>query len=1076
MTAGERSVLPDILTDENPNPVLSASREGQVIYRNQAARAVLAGQGYTVTVPDEWLPVLGKAFESGQVVEVEWHAGVRTYACKFVPADDGERANIYCTDITAHKQTARALRESEARYRTVVAALSEGIILQDREGVIRASNASAERILGLTLDQMMARAPIDSRWRTIREDGSPSPGHTQLAMLSLRSGQPQLNVIMGIVKPDDSLTWVSVNTEPVFIPGEDDPYAVVISLFDITEQKLAEAALRDNEARLQAIVETAAEGIITIDERGIIESFNHAAARIFGYRPDEAVGRSIGVLMPEPHGSQHDRYVADYLQTGHKKVIGRGREMVGQHKDGHTLPLYVSVVEVWLGERRLFTGFVRDISEHARAEDALRRSEEQLRSLIASLEDQVLSVDLGGRVLVYHSGADIAHDTPITPAEALVGKSFRDVLPPELAGPLAHALDRVASTLQTDQFEYSLVVDRQRRYYSGRVSPLISPQIALVGFTVVVSDITESVRARQRQQHLLSVEQLNRSIAASFLRSDDPDQTITQALRLLGEFFDVSRAYVFRYRADERAMDNSHEWCAPGVASLLHSRQYIPFDDIMPSWSPVLHQQGIIAAQDVSELPADIQAFFLSQGGASVLVLPIYGKTRIEGFIGLEDADGVRVWQPEQIATLRTVADSYARILERQQTEREVMRARDEALRLAHLKSRFMSNISHEIRAPMTGVLGMLELLLESPLPEEQHGFAADAYQSAVNLLKLLDNVLDFSQLEAGRVELDASPLDVRGLLAEIKDMFMPLVLHKQLDLITFVEDSVPARVVGDPARLLQALMHLVDNAVKFTREGDVYVAVQPMSATATHCRLRFQVSDTGVGIPPGQIARLFDGFVQGESAIARARGGAGLGLAISRQLVQLMGGEIEVYSEPGQGSTFEFTLTLPIAGREERASSTPVPPDTAASVPAAGQPPDGARILVADDDAITRQLAERVLAQIGYEVVVASGGQEALERLARERFGLVVMDIAMPDMDGVTTARHIRALEGPNRDVPILAMTGLSDEDSHQHIMAAGVNAVLTKPIALDALRASVRRWVRAGSNAGNGAQHGVA
>ena len=1074
MTAGERSILPDMLTDENPNPVLSASQEGQVIYRNQAARAVLAGQGYTVTVPDEWLPVLGKAFESGQVVEVEWHAGVRTYACKFVPADD-ERANIYCTDITAHKQTARALRESEARYRTVVAALAEGVILQDRSGIIRASNASAERILGLSLDQMMARAPIDSRWRTIREDGSPSPGHTQLAMLTLRSGQPQSNVIMGIVKPDGSLTWVSVNTEPVFMPGEDDPYAVVISLFDITEQKIAEAALRDNEARLQAIVETAAEGIVTIDERGIIESFNHAAARIFGYRPDEAVGRSVGMLMPEPHGSQHDRYVANYLQAGLKKVIGRGRERVGQHKDGHTIPLHVSVVEVWLDERRLFTGFVRDISEHARAEDALRRSEEQLRSLIASLEEQVLSVDLEGRILVYHSGADIAHDTPITPAEALVGKSFREVLPPELAGPLARALDRVASRLQTDLFEYSLVADRQRRYYSGRVSPLISPQIVLVGFTVVVSDITESVRARQRQQHLLSVEQLNRSIAASFLRSDDPDQTIAQALKLLGEFFAVSRAYVFRYRADERVMDNSHEWCAPGVTSLLHSRQYIPFDDIMPSWSPVLHQQGIIAAPDVSELPADIQAFFLSQGVASALILPIYGKTRVEGFIGLEDADGVRTWQPEQIATLRTVADSYARILERKQTEREIMRARDEALRLAHLRSRFMSNISHEIRAPMTGVLGMLELLLESTLPDEQRGFAADAYQSAINLLKLLDNVLDFSRLEAGRVELGASPFDVRGLLAEIKDMFMPQVMHKQLDLITFVEDSVPARVVGDPARLLQVLMHLVDNAVKFTREGDVYVAVQPMSATATHCRLRFQVSDTGVGIPPGQIARLFDGFVQGESVAARARGGAGLGLAISRQLVQLMGGDIGAYSEPGQGSTFEFTLTLPIAGREQPAS-TPAPRDTAVRPPATDKPTNGARILVADDDAITRQLAERVLAQIGYEVVVASGGQEALERLARERFGLVVMDIAMPDMDGVTTTRHIRALEGPNRDVPILAMTGLSDEDSHQHIMAAGVNAVLTKPIALDALRASVRRWVRAGSNAGNGAQHGVA
>ncbi len=1075
MTAGERGIRPDMLTDDNPNSVLSTTRDGRVIYRNQAARAALAGQGYTVTVPDEWLPVLDKALESGQVVEIEWHAGARTYACKFMLADGGERVNIYCTDITAYKQTTRALRESEARYRTVIAALPEGIILQDRDGIIRASNASAERILGLTLDQMMARAPLDPRWRIIREDGSLAPSYSQLAAITLRTALPQVNEIMGVVRPDNTLTWVSVNTEPVFMPGEDEPYAVVISLFDITEQKLDEAAVRGSEARLRAIVETAAEGIITLDEQGTIESYNRAAARIFGYSPDEVVGRSVSALMPDLQQAWREGLPDEIAPAGRQGESGQGRGTVGQHKDGRAIPLHVSVVEVWLDEQRLFTAFVRDTSESARAEDALRRSEEQLRSLIASLEDQVLSVDLEGRLLVYHSGADIAHDTPITPAEALVGKSFREVLPPELAGPLARALDRVAATLQTDQFEYNLVVDRQRHYYSGRVSPLISPQIELIGFTVVVSDITESVHARQRQQHLLAVEQLNRAIAASFLRSDDPDQTVNRALKLLGEFFNVSRAYVVRYRADERVMDSTHEWCGPGVASLLHSRQYIPYDHIMPSWSPVLHQQGIIAAQDVGELPADIQAFFLSQGVASALILPIYTKTRIEGFVGLEEVSGPRAWQPEQIAALRTITDGYARILERQQTEREIMRARDEALRLVHLKNRFVSNISHEIRTPMTGLLGMLELLLESPLAEEQSLFAQDAYQSAVNLLKLLDNVLDFSRLEAGRVELDASPLDVRGLLAEIKDRFMSQVLHKRLDLITFVDEGVPARVVGDPARLLQALIHLVENAIKFTREGEVTVAVQQVSATDTHCRLRFQVNDTGIGIQKGQIGRLFDGFVQGESVGTHARGGTGLGLAISRQLVQLMGGDLEVYSEPGQGSTFEFTLTLPIAGREEQAGGSPSA-DAPANVPLANRSPDGARILVADDDAITRQLAERVLAQSGYEVAVATNGREVLDRLSRDLYGLVLMDIAMPGMDGLATTRHIRALEGPNRDVPILAVTGLSDEETHRRIAAAGIDAVLVKPIALDALRAAVRRWARSGSGAGNGAQYSVA
>ncbi len=221
-------------------------------------------------------------------------------------------------------------------------------------------------------------------------------------------------------------------------------------------------------------------------------------------------------------------------------------------------------------------------------------------------------------------------------------------------------------------------------------------------------------------------------------------------------------------------------------------------------------------------------------------------------------------------------------------------------------------------------------------------------------------------------------------------------------------------------------------------------------------------MSDTGIGIARAEIGRLFDAFVQGNGSIARARGGAGLGLAISRQLVRLMGSEIQVHSEPGQGSTFEFTLSLPLP----QVSAEPTQRRQTPNVPSADAAPSGhGRVLIADDDPVTRQFTARVLAQSGYEIVTVTDGREALERLAQERFGLMLLDVHLPDMDSLTVVRAIRALNGPNSDVPIVAVMGMGDEATRSRLKAAGVTAMLTKPIALDALRTTVRQWVRPAS-----------
>ncbi|RKT46137.1 response regulator [Thiocapsa rosea] len=444
--------------------------------------------------------------------------------------------------------------------------------------------------------------------------------------------------------------------------------------------------------------------------------------------------------------------------------------------------------------------------------------------------------------------------------------------------------------------------------------------------------------------------------------------------------------------------------------------------------------------------------------------------------------------------TERALLDLNRRLTETS-ARAEVLAARAEDASRA--KSAFLSNMSHEIRTPMNGVFGMVELLLDTALTEQQREYAESARISAESLLGLINDILDLSKIEAGKVALDTSDFDLRAQLKEIATIIAHRARAKGLRLICEVPAEVPELLRGDAGRLRQILVNLVGNAIKFTPSGEVGIRVAMMSPgdgqgqgegegegetmlPSEEIRLEFVVRDTGIGIPADKLGTLFDSFSQVESGITRRYDGTGLGLAISKQLVELLGGEIGVESREGQGSTFRFSvrlrrtpgaaaLTRPVDPCDtellRRGTGSEVPSARAGAAGSAIPRPaprfDGASILVAEDKPLNQMIAQRLLEKTGARITLVDDGAEAVAIVARQRFDLVLMDLQMPVMDGFEATRLIRC-RAP--DLPVIALSAAVMEDDRERARAAGVDAHLAKPIDSQALYQTLSVWLGSG------------
>ena len=375
----------------------------------------------------------------------------------------------------------------------------------------------------------------------------------------------------------------------------------------------------------------------------------------------------------------------------------------------------------------------------------------------------------------------------------------------------------------------------------------------------------------------------------------------------------------------------------------------------------------------------------------------------------------------------------------------ERTRALDEALAFMQNSSRaegeFLAVVSHEIRTPMNGVLGMAQLLQMTELTEEQRRYVETIQSSGETLLTIINDILDVSKLDAGKVTLAARPVDLRSVVAEVIDLLKPQAQHKGLYLDTEIDNSVPAWIVGDATRLKQVLTNLVGNAVKFTHHGGVQVFGRILPDAAM---LECKVVDSGIGIPADKTPRLFKKFSQVDSSINRRYGGTGLGLVITKRLVEGMGGTISVESKQRQGSTFTFCLPVAVSQAPGEATGPTAAP---------GPLPSELRILLVEDNAVNQMLALGVLQKLGCRADLAHDGEEAIAMTRASRYDVVLMDMQMPKMDGVSATRAIRAMENVHQPY-IIALTANAMESDRQLCLSAGMNDFLAKPFKTAELR----------------------
>lgn len=360
-------------------------------------------------------------------------------------------------------------------------------------------------------------------------------------------------------------------------------------------------------------------------------------------------------------------------------------------------------------------------------------------------------------------------------------------------------------------------------------------------------------------------------------------------------------------------------------------------------------------------------------------------------------------------------------------------------------KTRFLANTSHELRTPMNGVLGMLDLTLDTQLSDQQRSYLRDARDSASSLLRVLNDILDVSKLESGRFTIQPGPFELRQFLHEVHSFFVARAHSQGVELDLVAGADLPERVRGDRDRLRQVLLNLLDNAFKFTLEGAVTLSAHWQSGL-----FRASVRDTGQGIEPEKLDKIFEPFVQGDDSMTREQGGTGLGLSICRELAQLMGGNLTASSQPGQGS--EFVLEVPLAMLADSAA-----PSLAPAIEHSGR---GLKVLVAEDNPVNQRVCARMLERFGHRPVVASDGHQALALLEKESFDLVLMDIQMPGLDGLEVTRQVR--ENGNK-VAIVALTAHATTGYREHCLSQGMDDYLDKPIRMEDLRRVLEQYASA-------------
>ncbi|MEK3706014.1 PAS domain S-box protein [Paenibacillus sp. FSL R7-0198] len=767
---------------------------------------------------------------------------------------------------------------------------------------------------------------------------------------------------------------------------------------DVTDILEVQRELKEAQEKYQVLADHAQDLITTCATDGELLYVSPSVYTLLGYKPDEVIGKSFKDYC----------YPGDYPDPMDLSKIGNGCKMRVLHKKGHYIWMETLAKPV-AGERGKSVQIVsisRDITQHKDADRRLRESRQRYRSLFEYNPAAVYSLNLEGKYSAVNSKLVQMLDIP---RNKLIGQSFLS------------NLDKCE--VQYGKHYFDMVKQGEPQYYETRVVnssgwkievsvtnvPIIVDK-EMVGVYGIVSDITERKEYTERIQELSKQHELILNTVTEGIFGLDADG-ITM-------FMNPAAASMFGYEAKEFIGKNSH----PIIHHTRADGSHLPQEEC-PIHMTVLDGQRRSIKEDV----------FWRKDGSSFLVqyqvTPIIEQGQIQGAVVVfNDVTG----------------------------EREIVRAKETAELAAQAKSEFLSMVSHEIRTPMNGIVGMTELLIGTDLSEEQREYAEIIRDSGDALLNILNDILDFSKLESGKMALAYEPFALRKMLEQVAELFKPRADEKHLEIRYRLNPSIPEFMVGDAIRIRQILVNLVGNALKFTDQGSIDVAVDIIKGRKPEDSvLDFAVQDTGIGIPADKLDQLFQSFSQLHPVINRKYGGTGLGLVISKRLVEIMGGSISVESIEGEGSTFRFAVPAASVDASAEQTASQFHHDRTRQSDKVAM-----RILVAEDHPVNRKILREYLEKLGYQADVCTNGVEAIDAISQNAYDIVLMDIHMPVMDGLKATDLLHRLIPQDRIPPIIAVTGNTKREDKEACLEIGMRDFISKPVMLSELKRVLQQW----------------
>jgi len=838
----------------------------------------------------------------------------------------------------------------------------------------------------------------------------------------------------------------------------DDENAVGVGV-DVTAQKEAEQALLNSEQKFRLLAEHS-EDIITVNlPNGTLQYVSPSVQKVLGYHQQEVEGNNV---IDYVHPDDLHKFFRDGDPNSFAKVEFFTVRFKMKKKDGEYIWLESIIKPVW--ENGTIVKLIcasRNITERRLAEkereqllSEVKQSEELLRTVINSTPDLMFIKDLGHRfLLVNRAFAEAMNRQP----SDFVGKNEIEVgIPADLVKGNAEKgikgywnddkeVFRSGKTkfIQEEPGEFN----GKPQHYSTVKVPLRDPDGYVWGVLGFAHNITD---AKRIEEHLRRKDQLLQAMSQAthqLISNNNIDQAIGEAVQLLGIELHVDRVTVFKnsketqeaWFADEFIHWNSKQ---NELSDRTYHRQSVAFSKSHLGIKSLMREE--IFASQVKNLSRDDirqQLEFLEV--KSMVAIPVFTLHQFWGFVVFSDCQHERDWTITEFSILQSFASTLSAAIERKQMEQELVQAKDMAETASRAKSEFLANMSHELRTPMNGIIGFTDLILTTELQRSQREYLNNVNKSAYGLLNIINDILDFSKIEAGKLSIDHVPLRIDELVEETIDLLTVKAFEKKLEVICYVEPSLPSQFFGDPVRIRQILVNLIGNAIKFTVDGEISISVMPVGSTyvvggKNFLDIEIAVKDSGIGIPKEKLRQIFDSFTQADSSTTRKFGGTGLGLTISRSLAELMRGNLKVKSEIGQGSEFTLQLALEVINGKPQI-------ETKHTLPVS-------KIMVVEDHAGNRQLIKKYMDYLGISLVSAASTEEAMMQLQKMHVSndlpqLIITDHHMSGINGLEFVRQIR--ESEYSTIPVFLMLSSLEKNLYQNESdRLAINQVLTKPV----------------------------